>query len=71
MRRCIHFVGFRGDEYTRACITFGKPDFIHRGWDKRAKREIHEDDLVVFAKGSFDMEPSKFNYNDIDEPKEG
>jgi hypothetical protein len=63
----VHFVGFRGDEYTRACRAFGSPDFIHRGWDQRAQREIAPEDTVVFAKGSFDQVPRRQSFNDLDE----
>ena len=63
--RAVHFVGFRGDEYHRACRVFGVPDFIHIGWDRRARREIADDDLVVFATGSHDQPVSDRNYNDI------
>lgn len=65
--RCVHFVGFRGDEYSSAVRAFGPPHFIHRGWDKRARREIAEDDLVVFAKGEYDQLPRDRNFDDIDE----
>jgi hypothetical protein len=61
----IHFVGFRGDEYLRAIRIFGKPDFIHRGWDLRALREIAEGDVVIFAKGDDSQPPSKHSYEDI------
>lgn len=27
----LHFVGFCGDEYSRAVLVFGEPDFIHIG----------------------------------------
>ncbi len=47
----LHFVWFRGDEYNRACRVWGKPDFIHIGWDRRAAREIAKGDTVVFARG--------------------
>lgn len=36
----VHFVGFRGDEYRSAVKVWGEPDFIHLGWDRRARREI-------------------------------
>lgn len=49
MTRCVHYVGFRGDEFARARRVFGGPVIIHRRWDKRARREIGGDDLVVFA----------------------
>ena len=28
MQQAVHFVGFRGDEFTSAVRVFGKPDFI-------------------------------------------
>ena len=64
-RPALHFVGFRGDEYTRACRIFGRPDFIHIGWDLRAQREIAPGDVVVFAKGSEDQIPRAQSYPDI------
>lgn len=60
---CVHFVGFRGDEYNRAAMVFGKPDFIHRGFDRRARREIHPLDTVVFAKGDGSV-VDKYNFDD-------
>ena len=63
----LHFVWFRGDEYWRAVRVFGEPDFIHRGWDRRAKREIMPGDTVVFARGEFDQKPAERNFNDIEE----
>jgi hypothetical protein len=63
-RPCIHFVGFRGNEYWSAVKVWGKPDFFHRGWDHRAQREIYHSDTVVFAKGEWTQEPSKYNFDD-------
>lgn len=62
----LHFIGFRGDEYTRAVKIFGKPDFIHRYWDYRAKfgGEYHPNDTLVFAKGTADDEPSSLSFDD-------
>lgn len=53
VKPALHFVGFRGDEYTTAVRLFGKPDFIHRVWDIRAKSggDTHPSDTFVFAKG--------------------
>lgn len=48
----LHFVGFTDDRYHNAVRVFGLPDVIHRVWDERAKREIQETDVVVFADGS-------------------
>jgi hypothetical protein len=63
----VHFVGFRGEEYRSAVRAFGLPDFIHRGWDRRAQREIASCDTVVFAR-FHDQEPSQYNYDDSNEP---
>jgi hypothetical protein len=65
---CTHFVGFRDDRYWNAVAVFGRPHFIHRWWDKRARREIAATDTVVFADGEWTQEPHKFNAPDIDEP---
>jgi len=64
-KACLHFVGFRGDEYTRAVRIFGKPDFIHRYWDHRAIGDIVADlDTVVFAKGTERDVPNVYAFND-------
>lgn len=66
-RPCIHFIGFRDDRYWNAVRVWGRPHFIHRGWDMRARREIGDDDLVIFAEGNETLPPRKRNFNDIDE----
>lgn len=63
--RVVHFIGFRGEEYHSAVKVFGKPHMIHMGWDKRALRDIGEEDLVVFARGTEHDEPRARNYPDI------
>ena len=67
MRQAVHFVGFRDDRYWSAVKVFGRPDFIHRRWDKRAKREIMSGDTIVFATGDEHQEPSHFSGDDITE----
>lgn len=42
-----------------------RPDFIHIRWDQRARREIAPADAIVFAKGSAEQPPSRFNGPDI------
>lgn len=64
VKPCVHFVGFRGDEYFRAQKVFGKPDFIHRGWDARAQREIHPTDKIVFANGDENQPLNRYNFDD-------
>lgn len=63
----LHFVGFRDDRYLTAVRAFGLPDFIHRGWDRRAQREIAPGDVIVFANGSADQVPRSMSYNDLNE----
>lgn len=69
--RCVHFVGFRGEEYWSAVKIWGLPHMVHMGWDKRAQRDIGEDDIVVFAKGDENQPLIKPNYPDIIEAKDG
>ena len=50
MPRTVHYVGFRGDEFTRAERLFGGPVMIHRHNDIRTQSEIDPDvDLVIYA----------------------
>lgn len=60
----VHFIGFRDDRYHNAVKVFGQPDFIHRYWDVRAKQEIAEGDVVVFAKGTESDAPRAYTFND-------
>ena len=47
---CIHFIGFRGDEYNSAKKIWGEPDFVHPIHDRRAYVEIDKDnDILIFA----------------------
>ena len=64
---CTHFVGFRDDAYVRAIRVFVRPDFIHRRWDHRARREIADGDTIVFATGDEHQAPSPFNGADVQE----
>ncbi|WP_242140237.1 MULTISPECIES: hypothetical protein [unclassified Sphingomonas] len=52
----LHFVGFRGEEYHSAVRIWGKPDFIHRDWDRWAQQDMHPIDTVIFARGT-DQDP--------------
>jgi hypothetical protein len=67
MRPCTHFVGFRDDRYWNAVRVWGRPDFIHPGWDLRAQREIADCDTVIFAKGEHDQQPHAMSFSDIRE----
>jgi hypothetical protein len=47
---CVHFVGFRGDEFCRAQKVWGYPDFIHKWHDHRMYGDIDiENDIIIFA----------------------
>lgn len=60
----IHFVGFKDDRYWTAARVFGRPDFIHRFWDRRAADEIAPDDIVIFADGDETQPVMEFAYDD-------
>lgn len=64
MRPSLHFIAFRGDEYSSAVRVWGRPDFFHRVWDWRAVGDISPEDTVVFAKGSEHDAPSIYSFND-------
>lgn len=49
MKHCVHFVGFRGDEFHRAVKVWGHPDFIHRGHDHRMYGDVDDGDTIVFG----------------------
>jgi hypothetical protein len=68
MTRVVHFVGFRDDRYWNAVRVFGRPHYIHRGWDLRARREIADGDLIVFADGDNDQAPRSKSFDDLREP---
>jgi hypothetical protein len=61
---CLHFVGFKGDEYWSALRVWGEPDFYHPQWDCRARLEAASQDVVVHAQGSWDREPKAQNAAD-------
>lgn len=68
MTHITHFIGFRGDEYTRARRIWGGPHFIHRWLDQRAFREIDWGrDTVIFA-NSEQGEVHPYNAPDITGP---
>lgn len=63
-RPALHFIGFRGDEYHSAVRVFGRPNFIHRYWDRRAVQDIAPGDVAVFARGT-DQDPlAPHSFND-------
>ena len=61
---CVHFVGFRGEEYWSAVKVWGKPGMIHRVWDRRARRDIGPGDVIVFATGDDTQPLAKWNGDD-------
>jgi len=67
MRPAVHFVAFRGEEYWSAVKVWGRPDFIHRRWDLRARREIADEDILVFAQGTANDPPAVKSGDDLRE----
>jgi hypothetical protein len=63
-RGMYHFVGFKDDRYLTAVKTFGKPDFIHRFWDRRARDEVAPGDVVFFADGDETQTVREFAFDD-------
>lgn len=61
----VHFIGFKPtdtDRIANAIRIWGKPDFVHQKWDHRAKSEILNGDVAVFAKGGADEDPVFYPY---------
>jgi hypothetical protein len=44
--------------------TFGKPDFVHRFWDRRARDEVAPGDVVFFAEGDETQPVREFAFDD-------
>jgi hypothetical protein len=59
--KALHFVGFKNDRLHSAVKVWGKPDFYHRFYDRRAVADIAPGDIVVFA-GS--QELVEFSFDD-------
>lgn len=59
-----HFVGFKDDRYHAAVRAFGRPDFVHRFWDRRAVDEIAPGDRVIFADGDEHQTIREHAYDD-------
>ncbi len=63
-RGAYHFVGFKDDRYLNAVKTWGRPDFVHRFWDRRAVDEVVPGDVVVFADGDETQAVRPWAYDD-------
>lgn len=64
MKNAVHFVGFKDDRVYNAIKTFGRPDFWHRFWDRRAVDEVVEGDVVIFATGDETQKVQQYAYDD-------
>ena len=51
MSRATIFVGFTGEEFTRACRVWGEPDIVSRFADRRMFADVAPGDTVIFANG--------------------
>lgn len=63
-RGLFHFVGFKDDRYLAAVKVWGRPDFVHRFWDRRAVDEVAPEDVVIFADGDERQTVREFAYDD-------
>ena len=63
-RPMLHFIGFKDDRIWNARKVFGKPDFYHRIWDRRARQEVIPGDIAIFATGSIDDKPKSISWDD-------
>jgi hypothetical protein len=65
MKNATHFVRFSDTgQFARAVRVFGRPDFVHRLWDRRAVAEVFEGDRVIFAKGDENQRVVDFTWDD-------
>lgn len=64
MKSSLHFIGFKDDRIWNARRLFGEPDFYHRTWDTRARQELIEGDVGVFASGSDLDAPKLISWDD-------
>lgn len=60
----VHFVGFKDDRVFNAYKVWGKPDMWHRRWDFRARAEVADGDVVVFADGEDTYRPCLYSFDD-------
>jgi len=64
MKNATHFVGFKDERFHAAMRAFGRPDFIHRFWDVRAKLEIAPGDRVIFADKDENQKINEYTFDD-------
>lgn len=60
----LHFVGFKDDRYWNAIAIWGPPDFYHRVWDYRARQEMVDGDVAIFATGTIDDATKPIGWDD-------
>jgi hypothetical protein len=58
---CVHFIGFRGEEYWSAVRVWGKPHFIHERATWSCLGEIAAQDKVIFGPHAF-VPPRKWKH---------
>lgn len=54
-RSCLHFVGFRGEEYWSAVKVWGTPHFVHPQADFRMIGEMGPEDVVIYGPKAFNV----------------
>jgi hypothetical protein len=60
----IHFIGFRGDEFVRACRVWGYPDHIHLIHDHRMYGDVGEHDVLIFGPKADPDRISEYSWQD-------
>ena len=55
MNKIVHFIGFDGDGFSAAVKVWGRPDFIHKFFDKRSLGDI-DLECHATAKGTYIQE---------------
>jgi hypothetical protein len=65
---CVHFIGFRGDEYWSAVRIWGKPDYTWPQATWHILGDIAPEDTVIFAAKAFNK--GKYHRNGLRFPHE-
>ena len=64
MKSCVHFIGIDDSQFQSAVKVWGKPDFIHKWFDRRSLGDIDDDvDVIVFGTKT-KLIPSQWTWQD-------
>lgn len=62
--RVIHFIGIRDDQYRRAVLIWGVPDFYHHWHDRRVYGDVGDGDVLVFGDKADPEYVKEFSWQD-------